>query len=74
MRSIKSLEGPSPVDSKGAMLQLWSVIEEVLQEDLSHLSQDSYTRKTSVKQKVFLERRTEEERGRYSTALHPPSC
>ena len=65
MRSIKSLEGRSPVDSKGAMSQLWSVIEEVLQEDLSHLSQDSYTRKTSVKQKVFLERRTEEERGRY---------
>ena len=43
------------------MLQLWSVIEQVLLEDLS---QDSFDKKTpNVKQKVFLERRTHESRG-----------
>ena len=42
-------------------MQLWSVIEQVLLEDLS---QDSFDKKTpNVKQKVFLERRTHESRG-----------
>jgi len=41
--------------------ELWSVIEQVLLEDLS---QDSFDKKTpNVKQKVFLERRTQESRG-----------
>ena len=44
-----------------SLLQLWSVIEQVLLEDLS---QDSFDKKTpNVKQKVFLERRTHESRG-----------
>ena len=50
-----------PIYRNILFLQLWSVIEQVLLEDLS---QDSFDKKTpNVKQKVFLERRTQESRG-----------